>query len=1096
MATAFYRNGVVTVTKGSKVVTGNHTTWTGGATKPLPGDVFVFNNKLYEVEVIVSDTELTLYREFEDDTQVDQEYVIMRNASLNISSRIAAAVAIAINQKQQQLDEFNNFLTNTTDPTVDFTDTLGNKVTVIPIPELEREIAELIDNTANIADLVQEAVDAKDGAVAAESNVTAMRDEVTQMKNDVTHMHDNVNTWQQEVSDNKDLAEQAAQATAQDKLATAQDVIDAGNSATAASESATAANTAKEASEAIQADVTSKHGDVEQWHTEVLAAKDSVDASETHVDEVKAEIDALKLDMDSTASEVSDIKDDIDAKYLQINSWHTETGELKDDAEAAAVKAEAAAQSVSDLEWKQYCQPQANMLANRLLVNNEFAASGMVHSGKHNLDAINEGLWVDISIPNKVFLGGGLNGTSETAHAVMNIAGALCEITTNWTFEDPSSNPDIANRVDMFGIELKELPVTDKVYPLGDLSVTPIDWGTANKKELVSNPYNNIFLMPDGSLIQLCWFARVVTGTRNGDWSNLWPSQGSLQYDNGVVFEGYSDTSNVGVFKHESEEQYFYVCGRVPRLNDAAYNNQNFMGSYKFNDEKFWYETGADSLTLEDAFLSVSTNKDTSGRTDGKRAQFIYPSGQGGIIDYRLPARDMGAPEDGAKVFQKVVNGTYRGEEKATWCTFAAANDVDGSSSTAIWFVTSEFPNGFSAFDVPIGSHVGGVRDDGTGYYVGRVIGHNNSVSLLMDKSVVRSSNKYLIVLNTDLPFSGGFTMMDVIGSPANIFAVPQLANGWPGRWIGVVPTDTTERYELTRKSLYAGTLPQQYTQNNGQFWVDSTYSLDATTNSRQHQGSAYVIVCPYTAFAKQMKESTNKAVFNARKGIGGVFSTSSNEMSTGGSLLEALLGKVGKSTTVRWSEDAVTRVHINSACLLESHGSYKPLHAPIGINQPSNDSPAVKALWYQTADNQQVSLNFAWNELVWKNVSPITVPDTLTSFAFSANSHYYIRIAGGTTLNRSVVHCSLAGNLKFADYIEDNDGIFRNLSGAERFRRVNALTMRWGDDSAIRIIDGTGTFINLNGDTCLYGASELAIPYGYTKNQARAGSQVPGVDL
>ncbi len=439
MATAFYRNGVVTVTKGSKVVTGNHTTWTGGATKPLPGDVFVFNNKLYEVEVIVSDTELTLYREFEDDTQVDQEYVIMRNASLNISSRIAAAVAIAINQKQQQLDEFNNFLTNTTDPTVDFTDTLGNKVTVIPIPELEREIAEMIDNTANIAHLVQQAIDAKDGAVAAESNVTAMRDEVTQMKTEVTNMHDDVNTWQQEVSDNKDLAEQAAQATAEDKLATAQDVIDAGNSATAASESATAANTAKEASEAIQADVTSKHGDVEQWHTEVLAAKDSVDASETHVDEVKAEIDAIKLDMDSTASEVSDIKDDIDAKYLQINSWHTETGELKDDAEAAAA---AAAESAKLAQAA--IVPMRNEADMWEMINRNkamYAASQFVNMGKHRdtgadtARPINEGMWSRVStdFTNRLALGypslgSQVSGASDIDFPLTTVAGITSQL--------------------------------------------------------------------------------------------------------------------------------------------------------------------------------------------------------------------------------------------------------------------------------------------------------------------------------------------------------------------------------------------------------------------------------------------------------------------------------------------------------------------------------------------------------------------------------------------------------------------------------------------------------------------------------------------
>ncbi|QGH49242.1 hypothetical protein [Vibrio owensii] len=1402
MATAFYRNGVVTVTKGSKVVTGNHTTWTGGATKPLPGDVFVFNNKLYEVEVIVSDTELTLYREFEDDTQVDQEYVIMRNASLNISSRIAAAVAIAINQKQQQLDEFNNFLTNTTDPTVDFTDTLGNKVTVIPIPELEREIAELIDNTANIADLVQEAVDAKDGAVAAESNVTAMRDEVTQMKNDVTHMHDNVNTWQQEVSDNKDLAEQAAQATAQDKLATAQDVIDAGNSATAASESATAANTAKEASEAIQADVTSKHGDVEQWHTEVLAAKDSVDASETHVDEVKAEIDALKLDMDSTASEVSDIKDDIDAKYLQINSWHTETGELKDDAEAAAA---AAAESAKLAQAA--IVPMRNEADMWEMINRnktKYAASQFVDFGRHKSSvsqatSINEGLWAyvaDDAVPNSNLVtgrggDGQFDGLSNSDFPITAVAGFISQFrdvnnyneasngqslilfpeapngtviydssgdcrgsgkvnldlsvdvdpkygdvaadtneavarafegvikngdfrngTTDWltagatisssganfsgtalqsisstitggivtgktytlevsvtvraggyrvyatggtnqliangqstsgvskfTFTATGDNfeIDIArdNAVnatfdfdihsvslhlaseevvitphDVFGMEywLEEVslanpdvfdcgmvqsksassngvttsassrPQTYHAAFKGDATTghTSVDFFASTFEDqckLAAKDSNNLFRLNDGRIVQFRGRQRTIRGMGNGEWFSINPASGldnSLCYQNVLgalvmpqgsrdAVKGVSYTQNyrniarkslthpeVGVWSvHEQATSddygidnlcFFQVWGEVPRLNQGVYHPSfNPMGTAKTvisgvgwivwnhssNDKlkcvancfKPW--TGIDwGAGGGDIASGQGTGTVAGGwRPDGRYYDAIYAGGQGGVIDYRVSAYDMGAPDEAAKIFQKVVNGSYRGKENLVKTIFVGANDADGVVNNSIWFRTGTdgFPEGRNAYDIPIGSPVGGIRADGTGYVLGHVSAHNSSYSIwvrpLEGQQVIRSSNLYMVQINTDSTVSGEFTMVDVIGDPAAILASPDLANGWIGGWIPEIPPSSP--YKMTRKCLDSGSIPVKFSDDYVN-WTSGAGNVNTTTNEFSGVSVAGRIgIITYTAFAKQTKPSSNKEILNYHNGIGDVYANSYHGITYGCLLNESLMGKVNTSSSGLMRQFMkMSEVYTDSRKLysLTTYANSNA-HSPIRLTAPTNNSPALKAFWYQAANSQQTTLNFAWSELIYNaGGSFVTVnPSTL----WSVKGGDIVRIGTGFN-NPQMAGNTLRANRSFTDVNWaagdlDNWGVYGEqlLSDLNAIKpnvvngfRLNSPNAGWGDDSTIRIIDGTGTYVNLNGDTCLYGTSELAIPYGYTKNQARAGSQVPGVDL
>ncbi len=146
MTTAFYRTGTVAVTQNSKVVTGTGTNWTTGPIKPLAGDVFIFNNKMYEIDSVVSDTEIRLYRNFEDSTASSKSYAIMRNASLNISARIAAQVAQVVNQKQIMIDEFHDFLTNNTDSTVPLTDTLGNVINVMPIPALSEHSETAIAN--------------------------------------------------------------------------------------------------------------------------------------------------------------------------------------------------------------------------------------------------------------------------------------------------------------------------------------------------------------------------------------------------------------------------------------------------------------------------------------------------------------------------------------------------------------------------------------------------------------------------------------------------------------------------------------------------------------------------------------------------------------------------------------------------------------------------------------------------------------------------------------------------------------------------------------------------------------------------------------
>ncbi|EJG2020574.1 hypothetical protein U8016_002865 [Vibrio parahaemolyticus] len=666
----------------------------------------------------------------------------------------------------------------------------------------------------------------------------------------------------------------------------------------------------------------------------------------------------------------------------------------------------------------------------------------------------------------------------------------------------------------------------------------------AQKRALVSNPDHNIYLLDDGRLVQWRVRQRTIAGMGNGDWNNvnsqgiallylqtskttIQPSaQGMLDdtpdwYTPGVskgAFYGITHGTPVhnenGIFKAGfggklvptlgvDGECYFLVCGVVPRLNQGAYHPSfNPMGAGRSKvGNRFWYSTGAGLNSSLDCFpAGTSTGNITgnaSGRPDGKFYDAIYASGQGGVIDYRLSAWDMSSKEEASKIFQKVVNGSYRGEELLTkTLIFAGRLTVTGSSQN-IYIADTTMGKQSKVGDT---FHV--VRSNNT-VQTSKVM--TVGVSGWVSEDAITNCElvtHVVLVTETNIPVSGDFTQLDLLGSPANIIASPEFANGWVGNWIPVIPNDTliATDFQLVRKAV---TTKMEFTWRDAgnSSWGSGSYNVNTTLNTRDNsaaQSRSRVAVNTYTAFAKQTKSSTNKKVLNGSEGIGDVWASADNFLVQGNGLIEALLGKVGKDNQDGNQERRFTiSRHFFLPEGLPKKGSGLHFHTPVDLLKPLNDSPAVKALWYQTADSQQCSLNFAWNELVYKLfTNPIV--DTGAQMLRKRGAIYLVNVAGSALNGRLVIWNGNEASIPVdytAYYVDANNVIKSKSSNA-----VSTIQLYtgdgWGDDSTIRIIDGIGTFINLNGDTCLYGTHELAIPYGYIKNKARAGSQVSGVDL
>lgn len=484
-----------------------------------------------------------------------------------------------------------------------------------------------------------------------------------------------------------------------------------------------------------------------------------------------------------------------------------------------------------------------------------------------------------------------------------------------------------------------------------------------------------------------------------------------------------------------------------------------------------------------------------SGRPDGRLAKFIYDGGLNGVIDYRLSAYPMDSKEEAAKVFSKVVNGSYRGLEKLVKSQVVKGTVTGSTSNAFIQLNDDEKPK-----ELAVGSVVW-VKANGVNDYNKRTVTSITTTSIGLNEDTSKDALPTMVFeLTLNLSVSGEFNTQMVIGDPANILQTDALKDGWLGTWCPDLRTGT-QMFALTRKKLGTDNPPSLYSDDFGVTWVSNVAGIDTVTNAWNHnQQPTRVSIVNYKAFAKQTKPSTNKPVLNGSEGLGNVGMHSDYRPEVGSLFSESLIGKVLRNTYGRkYVTGTLVDYDFWSDGNLQNASGYEPSHSPVILTAPNNDSPAVKALWYMTSDNGQVGLNFAYNELVWGNGAVIPNIDMMSQpIGIDRGELFYMT---SPEMNGWFVRVtSASGTNTFQSYF-DNGTYWCEANGDVYssdvlvFKKVNKNN-RWGDDSKIHIIDDQGTYNNLNGDTCLYGTNELAIPLGWTSNHARFGEQVEGVDL
>ncbi|MGL0941510.1 hypothetical protein ACSTDY_04370 [Vibrio vulnificus] len=606
--------------------------------------------------------------------------------------------------------------------------------------------------------------------------------------------------------------------------------------------------------------------------------------------------------------------------------------------------------------------------------------------------------------------------------------------------------------------------------------------------------------------------------------------QGVMEQNKGLVgvFGVRNHSVNTGIAVNS--ECYFYVMGTVPRLNQGAYHQSfNPMGTRQFaiantgvsiiNSYTPWYgnfQAGIKPTTQKDCFTVIKNTEEIavgahfgtgaigqpSGRPDGKFYDAIYASGQGGVIDFRMSAWDMSSKEEAAKIFQKVVNGTYRGLEKLVLTKVGTVthngNAVYSDGYTKLIVSGQEWSPEFSDWygitesggDASLpNSYI--VAIDGSVYPLGSINPRASSGTCYISKLAGDVSAKfpagtYNVVIGRAVgpSVSGDFSQVDVIGSPAEILKVDALKNGWMGSWIPVIPNGTTKFFPLTRKHIGAASgNPRVYSDNNGTSWTSATIVYDTTKNGHQYAGAGTrVELWYYTAFAKQTKPSTNKPVLNGSEGVGLVSTMQHHDVNEGCLLQESLTGKIGTTSAgLRYDDLELTTSTLIRGNHVNTGKLSKVEHEPTAITAPNNDSPAVKALWYKTATNGQVGLNFIWNEMVWGAPTYTVVTDENYA-TWSAGTLYEIRVGWF----RGFYRCEANSNLpvSWPQWVESANHIYASTNGLRYFTKITSVLggQGWADDSTIRITDAISTYKNLHGTDCLYGIGDLAISYGYVR--------------
>jgi len=682
---------------------------------------------------------------------------------------------------------------------------------------------------------------------------------------------------------------------------------------------------------------------------------------------------------------------------------------------------------------------------------------------------------------------------------------------------ETATNKVLTERVDMFGLEMNLQTINDaqpffapygcaqsqsttvdgiatevdNINPISYFAAYPGDttslgrgWNVtklseAQKEKLFANPEHNVFRMNNGELKYTKVVQKTIPGAGNGDWENVNPATGNpLRFDANTPVLSPAGQPYVaskqwrGVFE-DGTGYYFYVLGSVLRLNQGAYHPSfNPLGARYFvhttsggswnsanvihpvNTYDCFISRGAEGSHTEAGYYDNSgfIGSAGSGRPDGRFYDGIYPDSVGGVIDRRLSAFPI-TMEDYLKATAKAENGTMRGMEKLVW---TEARSCSGASPSNSLFVN--------------------VDNDAQGWVSG--YSPANGESLTQSIPINKSAKVYAIKDGQVVAI--GFS----IGS-ADLY----VNNAWylPINWLGGLKPASSITLDDTCYLVFT------YEANlsvSGNFLQTDVIGHPANILQTDALKDGWM-----GSWIPQIPDGTTP--WNE------FIATRSRR--DGGDLVKLQTDNNGQAwTSAGYAWNAVTNSPVATSMPLSSRVEIWNYTAAAKVTKPSAVLPVYGSKSglgpvITTEHNAAINGALLGESLMGKVLTASSVNTGLYAIPLSLLrlDPATGKLAGYDQPKHGAIPLAAPNNnspaIKILPHAVSNNG---QATLGFVWNELKHNGANWGDDGAMRVIDSSGTYNNLNGQSCLYGYAELALPIGWVDNHARFGAQVQGVDL
>ncbi|USE68501.1 hypothetical protein CTT31_04965 [Pseudoalteromonas maricaloris] len=328
----------------------------------------------------------------------------------------------------------------------------------------------------------------------------------------------------------------------------------------------------------------------------------------------------------------------------------------------------------------------------------------------------------------------------------------------------------------------------------------------------------------------------------------------------------------------------------------------------------------------------------------------------------------------------------------------------------------------------------------------------------------------------------------DIVATPDNFKST--FPDGVQGQWIPKLP-DGTAGYPLNRK-LSGDTLSATFTIDQGQTWVKNNVQFDPVKNINSVSWNANAVaLLQYESDSVFTHAATNSAICGD---IGRVYATQAYLNQYGNRLQSSLTGLVGKrNSSAYFQEHLNVSKHAyyspNQTLGWTSRAGDEPIHEPLNLDVPNDNSPAVKALSTITEKNGLLYLQFHGTELKYKSIhlSDVEVIEAGVEASVVKGKVYRLQGFDNGHLNRPVIAVQDRLNFTFSasafdGYRVANDGRIMTSSGVE-YSLIRVHNNDWGDDQTIPIIDRENTKTDLNGNTVKVFCHHTLFPIGIAHN-------------